>query len=220
MDKKRILQLCEGIQRDDLEIKWYCNTRVELVDENLLRKMRAGGCRGIAFGVESGSQQILDNIEKGNTVAEAETAIRATKKAGIKAYCSFIIGLPGETWETIHETTEFIKRTRPTGAQFNVAVPYPGTPMYDLAVEKRWIKPSLNWRELYQHSSNMRTEELSNEELEKARKMVYRELYFNPKWLAGNAFWVLRYPGDFYLGTRYFIKIMKNYLLHQMQHSH
>lgn len=220
MDRKRALELSEGIQRENLDIKWYCNTRVELVTKDLLKKMREGGCRGIAFGVESGSQQILDNIQKGNTVEEAEAAIKWTKEAGIKAYCSFIIGLPGENWDTIHETIAFLKRTRPTGAQFNVAVPYPGTPMFDTAIEKGWVKPSLNWRELYQHSSNMRTDSLNSEELEKARRMVYRELYFNPKWLLGNLYWVFKHPEDFYLGSRYFIKIMNNYFLHEMQHSH
>jgi len=220
MDKKRVIQLCEGTSRESLDIKWYCNTRVELVNKDLLKVMRKGGCRGIAFGVESGSQRILDNVEKGNTVEEAEMAIKWTKESGIKAYCSFIIGLPGETWDTINETIAFVERTRPTGAQFNVAVPYPGTPMFDLAIEKGWVKPSLDWRELYQHSSNMRTDSLSNEELEKARRMAYRKLYFNPKWLLGNTWWILRYPEDFYLGTRYFIKIMKNYLIHKMKHAH
>ncbi len=220
IDKKRVIQLCEGMERENLNIRWYCNTRVELVTKELLQTMKKGGCRGIAFGVESGSQQILDNVEKGNTVEEAEEAIKKTKKAGIKAYCSFIIGLPGETWDTIHETINFVKRARPTGAQFNVAVPYPGTPMYDLGVEKGWVKSTLNWRELYQHAANMRTESLGGEELEDARRLAYRSLYFNPKWLMGNFLWVLRYPEDFYLGTRYFVKIMKNYLFHRMQHAH
>jgi len=220
IDKKRVVELCDGINQEKLNIKWYCNTRVELVSRELLQKMRDGGCRGIAFGVESGSQKILDNVEKGNTVEEAEQAIKMTKQAGVKAYCSFIIGLPGEDWSTVRETIAFVKRTRPTGAQFNVAVPYPGTPMYDLAVEKGWVKPSLDWRELYQHESNMRTHLLTYEELERARKLAYRSLYFDPKWLLGNIYWVLRYPEDFYLGARYFIKIMKNYLMHHMQHAH
>jgi anaerobic magnesium-protoporphyrin IX monomethyl ester cyclase len=220
IDRKRVVDLCEGLQRENLNVKWYCNTRVDLVTKDLLRKMRDGGCRGIAFGVESGSQPILDNVEKGNKVEDAETAIESAKEAGIKVYCSFIIGLPGETWETVRETFEFVKRTRPTGAQFNVAVPYPGTPMFDLAVEKGWVKPSLDWRELYQHSANTRTESLSEQELEEARRLAYRELYFNPRWFLGNVYWVFKHPEDLYLGTRYFIKIMNNCLLRKMLHAH
>ncbi|MFI5449902.1 MAG: B12-binding domain-containing radical SAM protein [Candidatus Bathyarchaeia archaeon] len=220
MDKKRVLELCEGIKREDIDVKWYCNTRVELVSEELFRTMHDAGCRGVSFGVESGSQRILDNIEKGNTVGEAEVAIKAAKRAGVKVYCSFIIGLPGETRETIQETFDFVRRTRPTGAQFNVAVPYPGTPMYELAVEKGWTKPTLNWRELFQHSANMRTESLTGDELETARRMAYRNLYFNPKWLLGNVYWVFKYPEDFWVATRYWIKIFKNYFVYRMKHAH
>jgi len=220
MDKKRILQLSEGIRADGLNVKWYCNTRVELVTKDLLQAMAKGGCRGMSFGVESGSQQILDNIQKGNTVEEAELAVRLAKEAGIKVYCSFIVGLPGETRETISETIKFIRKTRPTGAQINVAVPYPGTPMFDLAVENGWVKPALNWRDLYQHEANMQTGSLTLEELERARRTVYEQLYFNPKWFLGNVYWVLRHPEDFYLGTRYFAKVMKNYFFNQMTHAH
>jgi len=219
-DMKRVVELCEGIRRDNLDVKWYCNTRVELVSRDLLLRMREGGCRGISFGVETGSQKILDNIQKGNTVEDAENAIRSAKEAGIKVYCSFIIGLPGETWDTIQETVAFVKSVRPTGAQFNVAVPYPGTPMYDLALEKRWVNPSLNWRDLYQHSANMRTDALSEEELERARKTAYRHLYFNRKWLLGNLYWVFKYPEDFSVAARYFVKIMRNYFVDGMQHAH
>lgn len=220
MDKKRVFQLSEQMQKDQLGVRWYCNTRVELVTKDLLQAMRAGGCSGISFGVESGSQQILDNIQKGSTVEEAETAVRLAKQAGIKVYCSFIVGLPGETWATIEETARFIKKTRPTGAQINVAVPYPGTPMYELALEEGWIKPTLNWRELYQHKANIQTAAMTSEELERARRKMYAELYFNPKWFFGNVAWVLRHPEDFYLGTRYFAKAMKNYFFNRMIHAH
>lgn len=220
MDKKRILQLCEGAQKNGLNVKWYCNTRVELVTKELLQAMRKGGCRGISFGVESGSQRILDNIQKGNTVEEAKLAVKWAKEAGIKVYCSFIVGLPGETKETINETVNFIKKTRPTGAQVNVAVPYPGTPMYELAVEKGWVKPTINWRNLYQHAANMNAGSLTAEELEEARRRVYAQLYFDPKWFFGNVYWVIRHPEDFYLGIRYFVKVMKNYFFNRMTHAH
>lgn len=220
MDRKRVLQLSEQMQTEHLGIKWYCNTRVELVTKDLLQAMQLGGCRGISFGVESGSQQILDNIQKGNTVEEAETAIKLAKQSGIKVYCSFIIGLPGETRETIEDTAQFIRKTRPTGAQINVAVPYPGTPMYELAVEEGWIKPTLDWRDLYQHKANIQTGTMTSEELERARRDMYAKLYFNPRWFLGNVAWVLRHPEDFYLGTRYFAKAMKNYFFNKMMHAH
>jgi len=220
IDKERVIAIAEGIRKEKLKIAWYCNTRVDLVDDKLLKIMYDGGCRGISYGIESGSQEILNNIKKGTTVEEAENAIKWAKEAGIKVYCSFILGLPGENWNTFEETIRFVKRTLPTGAQFNIAVPYPCTPMYDLAVEKGWVKASLSWRELYQHTANMRTDSLKEGELERARRIAYRTLYFNPRWILGNVGWVIRHPEDLYLGTRYFIKIIKNYFIHRMQHAH
>ena len=70
-----------------------------------------GGCRGISFGVESGSQLILDNAKKGITVDQAAEAIKKAKKIGLKVNCSFMFGLPGESWNTIKETIDFVKKT-------------------------------------------------------------------------------------------------------------
>ncbi len=212
--------MAEGIREEKLKIIWYCNTRVDLVDDDLLKILYNGGCRGISYGIESGSQKILDNAKKGTTVEQAENAIRWAKEAGIKVYCSFILGLPCENWSTVEETIEFVKRTLPTGAQFNIAVPYPGTELYKIALDKGWSKEGTNWQEMYQHEAVMRTNELSYDDLDKARKMAYRALYFNPKWWLQNAWHVLRHFDDFPLATRYAVKIMKNYILHKMAHAH
>ena len=220
IDKDRVIAIAEAIRREKLKIVWYCNTRVDLVDRNLLKVMYDGGCRGISYGIESGSQEILDNAKKGTTVEQAENAIRWAKEAGIKVYCSFMFGLPGENWNTVEETIRFVKRALPTGAQFNVAVPYPGTELYRIAIEKGWIKEAISWREMYQHEAAMRTDELSYEDLNKARKMAYRALYFNPKWWLQNIRHTLRHPEDFPLATKYAVKIVKNYVFHKMTHAH
>jgi anaerobic magnesium-protoporphyrin IX monomethyl ester cyclase len=220
LDRQRTIAIADGIKKNNLKITWYCNTRVNLVDPELLSAMYAGGCRGISFGIESGNQQILDNAQKGVTVTQAENAIKQVKKAGIKSYCSFVFGLPGENWDTIKETIRFVKRTLPTGAQFNVAVPYPGTELYNIATQKGWIKPAFDWRELYQHAAIMRTDELSPAELEKARKMAYRALYFNSRWVLQNLKHTLYHPEDLHLATGYVVKITRNYVLHKMEHAH
>jgi radical SAM superfamily enzyme YgiQ (UPF0313 family) len=219
LDRKRIIQISKEMMEERIDITWYCNTRVNLVDRELLQIMKAGGCRGISYGIESGSQAILDRAKKRITVKQAENAIRWAKDAGIKVYCSFIFGLPGETWETIHETLHFVKKTLPTSAQFNVAVPYPGTELYDYARQKGYII-DLDWRQLYQHESILPSEALNTEELTLARKMAYRTLYFNPHWFAQNIQHILRNPEDFNLGIRYFLKIVNNYLIHGMKHAH
>jgi radical SAM superfamily enzyme YgiQ (UPF0313 family) len=220
IDRERAITMASCIEREKLKIVWYCNTRVDLVDKSLLKIMHDGGCRGVSFGVESGSQKILDNAKKGIAVEQAEDAIECAKESGMKVYCSFIFGLPGENWSTVDETISFVKRTLPTGAQFNVAVPYPGTELYRIALDKGWIKDGVNWREMYQHEAVMRTDELSYEDLDEARKTAYHALYFNPKWWLQNTWHTVRQPSDFPLATRYAIKIMENYMLHKMAHAH
>ena len=220
IDRERVIEISEAIRKENLKINWYCNTRVDLVDKELLEIMYRGGCRGISFGIESGNQKILDNARKGITVEQAMKAIKWAKQAGIKVYCSFMFGLPGENWQTVKDTIEFVKRTLPTGAQFNIAVPYPGTELYEIAVKKKWIKAGVTWRDMYQHEAIMRTDELSYEDLKKARTMAYKTLYFNPRWWIQNMRHVARHPSDFPLATRYVIKIMKNYLVHKMAHAH
>jgi len=217
IDRRRVVEIADGIEEAGLNIKWYCNTRVELVDEELLQTMYRGGCRGISYGVESGSQGILDAAQKGSTVEQAERAIKWAKKAGVKVYCSFIFGLPGETQETVKETIRFVGRTLPTGAQFNVAVPYPGTKLYEMV---HGAEACLDWRRLYQDQAVLGTEALSPEDLDRARLSAYRSLYFNPRWWGQNIRHVVRHPDDLEMAVKYALKIADNYLFHRMRHAH
>jgi radical SAM superfamily enzyme YgiQ (UPF0313 family) len=219
IDKKRVMALCNAMIKENMDIKWYCNTRANLLDEELVIAMRDAGCRGMSIGIESGSQKILDAASKRITVAEAKESIRLAKKHGIKVLCSFIFGLPGETWETVQETIDFIKETLPTGVQFNVAVPYPGTQLHKWALEKGLIK-EMDWRQLYQHESVVGTEEMSPENLNKARYMAYKALYTYPVWYLENIKHVLRNPDDFNMAVKYSIKIINNFMLHRMEHAH
>lgn len=220
IDRNRVIGICEGIKNEKLDIVWYCNTRVDLLDKELLNTMYQSGCRGISYGIESGSQVILDNINKGIKIKEAMNAIKWAKNSGIKVYCSFIIGLPGENWDTVKETINFVKKTLPTSAQFNVAVPYPGTELFDYAIKKGFIKENPDWRNLYQHKSLMRTEDMTTDEITKARKMAYKSLYFNPRWWVQNLMYVVRHPRDFNMSLKYVLKIAGNYFIRNMEHSH
>ena len=219
-DRNRVIEICNKLIEEKISIIWYCNTRSNKIDLDLLKLMKRAGCRGISLGIESGSQKILNNAKKGITVEQNEKAIAAAKAAGIKTYCSFMFGLPGETEQTAQETIEFIKKNLPNGAQFNVVVPYPNTKLFNLAVEKGWISPQIDWTKLYQHISNMKIDGINSEELEMLRKKAYKSLYFNPGWIIMNVAWVLREPRDLTIGIKYYLKSMKNYILHDMEHAH
>jgi len=218
--RNRVIEICKAIKDNMPKLRWYCNTRVNLVDPELLKIMYEGGCRGIAYGVESGSQKILDEVKKEIKIEEARKAIKWTKKSGIKVYTSFIFGLPGENRNTVKETMKFIRETLPHGSQFNIAVPYPGTELYSYAIKEGLISQDIKWDTLYQHKAMIQTKELSPHELEKIRKKSYRLLYFSPRWVVQNLFWITRYPEDFILGVKYYLKAMKNYIAYKMEHAH
>ncbi|MHC1624627.1 MAG: B12-binding domain-containing radical SAM protein [Methermicoccaceae archaeon] len=218
-DKDRVVELCDGMISEGMHIRWYCNTRVDHVEEDLLRLMREAGCRGISFGVESGSDKILKMAKKGATVEQAEDAVQAAKRAGLKTLLSFMFGLPGESPETVDETISFVRRVLPTGAQFNVAVPYPGTELYELCRKEGYIN-NLDWRDLFQHHAVLRTVDMTAGELERARLKAYRSLYFNPRWVLSNVRFLLREPEELPLAVKYYIKSLKNYLLYGMKHAH
>jgi len=219
MNKRRVREICDGIRRERLDVRWYCNTRVHLVDPELLAAMRAAGCSGISFGVESGNQRILDSVSKQATVEQAAQAIRWAKDAGIKTYCAFILGLPGETWESAIDTIEFALRTLPNGAQFNVLAPYPGTELYEQLREAGKI-PELDWKEMHQHNAILGTDALTPEQLNRLRKLAYTRLYFSPRWWRENLRFALATRDDFELASRYAIRVLRNYFVHGMQGTH
>jgi len=219
MSKKRVRAICEGIRREGLDILWYCNTRVHLVDPDLLREMRAAGCSGISFGVESGNQRILDSVSKQATVEQAEHAIAWAKAAAIKTYCAFILGLPGETWDTALDTIRFALRTLPNGAQFNVLAPYPGTELHD-TLRDQGLLPEVDWRKMYQDAAVVGTRDLTPTQLNRLRKIAYTKLYLNPRWWWQNLRFAVASRQDFQLASRYGIRILNNYFVHGMQGTH
>jgi len=219
LDRNRVGRLCDAMISEDLDIRWYCNTRTHLVDLDLLKHMRKAGCRGISYGIESGSQKILDQSDKCLTVDQGRNAIEWARQARIKTFASFILGLPGETWDTIGETISFINQTMPNSAEFNVAVPYPGTRLYEMVYGDKNVS-AVDFRSLYQDDAVVGTDALTPGDLNRARNMAYRSLYFNPRWWLRNLGHVLREPEDLDLATRYATKALSNYLVHGMKHAH
>jgi len=134
-DKKWATEVCQRLVSEKLDVKWSASGRVNLVDFELLKKMQRSGCVELGYGFESGSQAVLDGMNKRVTVKQAQEAISATRAAGIRVTGSFIFGMPGETLESINETLGFIKRTRLPIYRFFYATPYPNTRMYEIARE-------------------------------------------------------------------------------------
>lgn len=142
-NKKWAKQFCEALLEADLNIKWRCNTRANLVPPELLNLMAEAGCYVINFGVESGHPDVLKRIQKEVKLEAVEDAFERCRQLGIRTYATFLMGNPGETDETAQATIDFAKRVRPSLCMFFVSTAYPGTPMYDEAlaagqVQARW----------------------------------------------------------------------------------
>jgi len=133
-NRRHVTAICDEILRRGLKLKLYIFARVDTVDEALLRKLREAGCAMICFGLESGNQRILDLANKRATVERARRAVELSKAAGISPLGSFILGLPGETRETMAETVAFAQSLGiPHG--FHLLSPFPGTRIREKAAE-------------------------------------------------------------------------------------
>lgn len=190
INKEHVKNLCNEIIRLGLnkKIKWTCMTRVNLVDKELLDLMAKAGCWSIHYGVESGSQRLLDLIQKDITLEQVKQAFKWTKEVGIEIKAFFMLGLPTETKEESTRTIEFTKEVDPDWIQVTITVPYPGTRLYELAKNDGTLK-SFKW-ENYQTWAAWSDKELvytpagrDAEEIKALQKKAMRSFYFRPKFI-------------------------------------
>ena len=181
VNRDQVIELCKLMIQEEINIKWTCNSRVDYVDEEMLKLMGRAGCWLISWGIESGNEQILRHARKGAYPDKAEKALRWAKNAGIKNWGYFIIGLPGETEETIRETIDFSKKLPLDIALFHVAAPYPGTPFFFEVVENGWFRAGTRWEQVDMDKGTVLDyPELPAERLLYWQKRAFREWAFRP----------------------------------------
>lgn len=134
---ERSYRICDVLKR--YNITWTCSTRVERITPELLRYMHASGCRDIWYGVESVDQTVLDLADKMTKVEEIEYAVAETVKAGIKVAANLIVGLPGESEESLRKMMDFCRKSAVIPISIKYLTPFPGTRIYDMAVERGYI---------------------------------------------------------------------------------
>ncbi|MEN6606806.1 MAG: radical SAM protein, partial [Bryobacteraceae bacterium] len=162
-----------------LKIKWTCNSRVDFVDEEMLNLMGRAGCWMISWGIESANEVILRRAAKGANPKKAEQALRWARSAGIKNWGYFIIGLPGETVESIKETIALSKKLPLEIALFHVAAPYPGTPFFFEVIENGWFKEGTRWEQVDMDKDTvLQYENLSADDLLYWQRRAFREWAF------------------------------------------
>jgi radical SAM superfamily enzyme YgiQ (UPF0313 family) len=181
VSREQVMELCERMISEEIGIRWTCNSRVDYVDEEMLKQMGRAGNWLISWGIESGNEQILKHARKGAYPDKAERALKWARAAGIKNWGYFIIGLPGETEGTIRETIEFAKVLPLDIALFHVAAPYPGTPFFFEVVKNGWFRPGTRWEQVDMDKGTVLDYPgLSAERLLYWQKRAFREWAFRP----------------------------------------
>lgn len=142
-DNQRVVDICEDIIKRGIKIKWSCSGRVDRVTKEMLIKMKEAGCTSIGYGVESGSPRMLKVINKKITTEQIERTIAITNEVGLPYYTYLMVGNPGESWETIKETVEFLKKLKNLEVESVGKLEiYPNTGVYELAKKQGLIEDS------------------------------------------------------------------------------
>jgi radical SAM superfamily enzyme YgiQ (UPF0313 family) len=178
IDKRYVMALAKALE--PLGISWASNSRVDTIDEEMAGAMRRAGCWMISFGIESGDQSVLDMVGKGAKVEEANDAVRISKQAGLKVAGHFVLGIPGETRESLDKTLALARKLPLDFVQFYCAVPFPGSRLYETARDKGWLLES-DFSRFRQDEAIMTLPALTPQEVMAYRQKAYREFYLKPR---------------------------------------
>lgn len=182
--RRRLMEIMDLIRERGLHnrMQWRCQSRVDTVDRESLIAMRDAGCNYIYFGIESGSQELLDRMRKGISLEKVRETFALCKQVGIKRQAFFLFGMPGETKETIQQSIDLAKELAPDSVQFAVAIAHPGTRLYEEAKAKGWLRAEA-WEDFAAERAMIETPELSLAQVEQARIDAYRQFYLRPQFM-------------------------------------
>jgi anaerobic magnesium-protoporphyrin IX monomethyl ester cyclase len=179
VSQSRTEKICEEIQNRGLKLEWDCETRVDMVTKDLLQKMKKAGCLAVWFGVESGTQNVIDKMGKSIRIAQTRRAFKWANEVGLMTVASVILGFPSETKESAWETVKFVEELNPSDVGYYVATPYPGTPMYDYVKEMGWLRTD-DFNKYDTATPVFETPTLRMSELREIREKAFQRFYLRP----------------------------------------
>lgn len=183
INKARVLEFCREYQERNLSVPWACNARANTLDLETMMAMRKANCRLLIAGFESGSDTILRQIKKGITTDQIRHFAKNARKAGLLVHGDFIIGLPGETKETVKQTWDLIQEVKPEILQVAVASPFPGTEFYEWCKVNGFLltdDPNEYLDDSGHQKAIISYPALSNEEMVQKANQILREYYLSP----------------------------------------
>lgn len=182
LKKRKVMAICDEILKRNIEIMWGCTSRVDTLDEKLLKKMKEAGCITIFIGVESADQQQLDNMCKNTTITKIENAFKIAHKLKIRTIASVALGMPGDTKEIMNKTVKFVHKLKPNYAIYSLATPYPGTRFYKEAFEKNLIKIK-DWSKYTLITPILETIDCSLNDMRKIQAKAFMKFYLRPQYI-------------------------------------
>jgi radical SAM superfamily enzyme YgiQ (UPF0313 family) len=189
-NKQRVIEFCQRLRSEKVDLIWTCNGRLDNLDDEMLEEMKNSGCKMIRFGVESGSQEVLDKIRKGLTLKQIEDGMRLVKRHRIQALGGFMFGFPYDSRESVEQTLRFAKKLSPDQVQFSISMCYPGTSLYEYAKDKDLLLAK-SFKEFdMTYGPVVKTVDMDRDELEHILSRAYREFYFRPKFFLQTLFHV------------------------------
>lgn len=198
-DKKRAMDICDGMIERKLNLRWGCGTRADVVTKELLQKMAQAKCDEVMFGIESGCERMRAELKRGVTNEHIQNAIKWAKETGMFVTVSVILGYPGETKESLQETLDFVRKIEPDDAWLCHATPFPGTHLREI-VEKNGWKMSDDWKTYNTMNAIFEDPNLPAKEIALMRKKFYDKFY--------NAGYIMRQTNKGYIKGNMYSKIM------------
>ncbi len=203
--------VCDEIVRRGLKFPWnvYNGIRIGRLDEELFRKLKQAGCYRVSLGIESGSQEILDRVNKGITLDQVRNTVSLARSAGVETLSFFLVGLPGETEETMRRTIDFARELGCDLNKVGIATPIPGTPMFE-EYERKGLIETRDWARYSFHSREgvARHENLDYKTIRKYYDLFYKELYLSPSFIWKRFRRGLK-TGDIFYDLASFLKTLK-----------
>lgn len=181
--RENTTEICKRMIAEKTGLAWICSSRVDTVDDELLSLMKSAGCHTIQFGVENNNAEILENYEKHITPDQVRNTFALCHKYGIKTLAHFILGLPGETKESIESTLQFAKELNPDYASFNIAIPQVGTDLREKCLEKGYLKDQSITMDSSRAYPLIETGLLAPAQVWNMRNQVIRDYYIRPSFL-------------------------------------